>query len=138
MEIFEGIIEVRSSAGDNHLGGEDFNQVLIEDFYAAKGFSLGPRYREKSVLHERVREQAERARRELTKQSSATMTVTWQEQQVEHSIDTERFEKLCEPLLTLSVLQIGGLLFMSGVALSMGVCLYNDWRAAREGDPSLA
>jgi hypothetical protein len=38
----------------------------------------------------------------------------------------------------LSVLQIGGLLFMSGVALSMGVCLYNDWRAAREGDSSLA
>jgi hypothetical protein len=38
----------------------------------------------------------------------------------------------------LSVLQIGGILFMSGVALSMGVCLYNDWRAAREGDSSLA
>jgi molecular chaperone HscC len=100
VEIFEGIIEVRSSAGDNRLGGEDFNQVLIEDFYAALGASLGPRHRENSALHERVREQAERARRELTKQPAATMTVTWQEQQLEHSFDTERFEKLCEPLLT--------------------------------------
>ena len=34
VEIFDGIIEVRSSAGDNHLGGEDFNKLLIDDFYA--------------------------------------------------------------------------------------------------------
>ena len=30
VEIFDGIIEVRASAGDNRLGGEDFNQVLID------------------------------------------------------------------------------------------------------------
>jgi molecular chaperone HscC len=100
VEIFEGIIEVRSSAGDNHLGGEDFNQVLVEDFYAALGSTLGPRFRDKQVLQERVREQAERARRELTRQPVGKMTVTWQERQLEHSIDAERFEKLCEPLLT--------------------------------------
>jgi molecular chaperone HscC len=99
VEIFEGIIEVRSSAGDNHLGGEDFNQVLVEDFYAALGASLGPRFREKPSLQERVREQAERARRELTRQPVALMTVTWQDRQLEHPVDTERFEKLCEPLL---------------------------------------
>jgi hypothetical protein len=37
-----------------------------------------------------------------------------------------------------SILQLGGLCFMAGVALSMGVCIYNDWRASREGDPSPA
>jgi hypothetical protein len=37
-----------------------------------------------------------------------------------------------------SILQWGGLCFMGGVALSMGVCIYNDWRASREGDPSPA
>ena len=99
VETFEGIIEVRSSAGDNHLGGEDFNQVLVEDFYAANGSALGPRLRDKAAMQERVREQAERARRELTRQPVATMTVTWQDRQLQHSIDTERFEKLCEPLL---------------------------------------
>jgi molecular chaperone HscC len=99
VEIFEGIIEVRSSAGDNHLGGEDFNEMLIEEFYSARAASLGPRFREKSALHERVREQAERVRRELTKQHQATMTVTWQEQQIEHTVEAEHFEKLCEPLL---------------------------------------
>jgi hypothetical protein len=37
-----------------------------------------------------------------------------------------------------SILQLGGLCFMAGVALSMGVCIYNDWRASREGTPSPA
>ena len=37
-----------------------------------------------------------------------------------------------------SILQLGGILFMAGVALSMGVCFYNDWKASREGDPSPA
>jgi molecular chaperone HscC len=100
VEIFEGIIEVRASAGDNHLGGEDFNQVLIDDFYTALGSDLGPRPRDKAALHERIREQAERARRELTRQPSATMTVTWNDRQFEHSVDTDRFEQLCSPLIT--------------------------------------
>jgi hypothetical protein len=37
-----------------------------------------------------------------------------------------------------AILQLGGACFMGGVALSMGVCLYNDWRASREADPSPA
>jgi hypothetical protein len=37
-----------------------------------------------------------------------------------------------------AILQLGGACFMGGVALSMGACLYNDWRASREADPSPA
>jgi hypothetical protein len=37
-----------------------------------------------------------------------------------------------------SILRLGGMFFMAGVALSMGVCFYNGWRASRAGDPSLA
>ena len=37
-----------------------------------------------------------------------------------------------------SILQLGGLCFMGGVALSMGVCIYNDWKASSEADPSPA
>ncbi len=31
LEIFEGVIEVRATTGDNQLGGEDFNEILIDD-----------------------------------------------------------------------------------------------------------
>ena len=35
LELFDGVIEVRASTGDNHLGGEDFNELLIDKFFAA-------------------------------------------------------------------------------------------------------
>jgi molecular chaperone HscC len=99
VEIFEGVIEVRASAGDNQLGGEDFNQLLMEDFYQAFRADLGARLRDQPALRERVREQAERARRTLSSQPAATMQVIWQERAFEHVIDAERFEKLSAPLL---------------------------------------
>lgn len=100
LEIFEGIIEVRASTGDNRLGGEDFNQLLIDDFlplvrerWSAHRRLVDP------VLLERVREQAERARRTLTNNSSATMTVSFEDQVFSKEISAEYFEQLCEPLL---------------------------------------
>jgi molecular chaperone HscC len=98
VEIFEGIIEVRASAGDNRLGGEDFNQVLMEDFFAAHREAL-KQGRDQEGLRQRVRDQAERARRELTSQPAGTMRVVWQEREFEHTVSAERFEKLSEPLL---------------------------------------
>ncbi len=32
LELFEGVMEVRASAGDNFLGGEDFVTVLVDAF----------------------------------------------------------------------------------------------------------
>jgi molecular chaperone HscC len=92
LEIFEGVIEVRSSTGDNQLGGEDFNQVLIGDFQSVLR-SDDP------VLAERVREQAERARRLLTTQPRALMSVSWENRLFEHEVTAERFETLCARLL---------------------------------------
>src|SRR5580704_2280365 len=86
VEIFEGIIEVRSSAGDNHLGGEDFNQLLMEDFYQAFRADFGARLKDQPALRERVREQAERARRTLSSAPSAAMQVIWQERAFDHVI----------------------------------------------------
>jgi molecular chaperone HscC len=99
LEIFEGIIEVRATTGDNHLGGEDFNALLIDDFFAQHAAALGRHPRQNPVLVERVREQAERARRALTSQPRATMTLTWEDKVIPHEIDADRFEQLCEPLL---------------------------------------
>jgi molecular chaperone HscC len=100
LEIFEGVIEVRSSTGDNQLGGEDFNQVLIDDFKSSLHGSIGGgrKITDQGFL-ERVREQAERARRQLSTQPSAVMSVAWQERIVQHEVTAERFETLCGGLL---------------------------------------
>ena len=100
LDIFDGVIEVRSSTGDNRLGGDDFNQVLVDDFFAVLRETFGNRRQiADPVLTERVREQAERARRLLSTQDSAVMSVVWLDREVKHEVTTERFESLCVPLM---------------------------------------
>lgn len=40
LELFEGVMEVKSIAGDNFLGGEDFNKVLVEYFIEKNDLDL--------------------------------------------------------------------------------------------------
>ena len=71
IEIGEGVIEVLSTAGNNRLGGDDFDQKIVDyiirDFKAANGVDLSA---DKMAL-QRVKEAAEKAKKEL---STATTT----------------------------------------------------------------
>lgn len=102
LELFEGIIEVKSSTGDNRLGGEDFNAVLIDKFFRAHGSrqgALSATPDESSPLYQRVRDQAERCRRALSSQPQGSMQVVWEGRAFELQISAEEFEKAAEPLL---------------------------------------
>jgi molecular chaperone HscC len=100
LEIFEGIVEVRASTGDNFLGGEDFNELLVESMLKTFGREWKVSRREdQPALYQRLRACAERARRELTLQDSATMKVVWQEQEFAHPIHADELERLAEPLI---------------------------------------
>ena len=71
IEIGDGVIEVLSTAGNNRLGGDDFDQkitdYMLADFKAKEGVDLS---NDKMAL-QRLREAAEKAKKEL---SSATTT----------------------------------------------------------------
>jgi len=71
IEIGDGVIEVLSTAGDNRLGGDDFDQKIVDyivaDFRTANGVDLSA---DKMAL-QRVKEAAEKAKKEL---STATTT----------------------------------------------------------------
>ncbi len=71
IEIGDGVIEVLSTAGNNRLGGDDFDQKIVDyivaDFKAMNGVDLSV---DKMAL-QRVKEAAEKAKKEL---SSATTT----------------------------------------------------------------
>lgn len=71
IEIGDGVIEVLATAGNNRLGGDDFDQrvtdYLIAQFKATEGIDLGA---DKMAL-QRLKEAAEKAKKEL---SSATTT----------------------------------------------------------------
>ena len=71
IEIGDGVIEVLATAGDNKLGGDDFDnaitQYMLEEFKKAEGVDLST---DKMAL-QRLKEAAEKAKKEL---SSATTT----------------------------------------------------------------
>ena len=71
IEIGDGVIEVLATSGDNHLGGDDFDErltgYLVDEFRRTEKFDLT---RDQAAML-RVREAAEKAKRELSSQMSA-------------------------------------------------------------------
>ncbi|WP_395644859.1 Hsp70 family protein [Terricaulis sp.] len=99
LEIFEGVIEVRASAGDTRLGGEDFNDVLIGMAGRRFGEPIRTLSRSNDVLYQRCREAAERTRRALTGADSASFSFQWQDKPYAFDVDVQTFEQECVPLL---------------------------------------
>ncbi len=66
IEIGDNIIEVLSTAGDNRLGGDDFDERLVE--FIVKEFQKAHRVKieKDAAAMQRVREEAERAKKELS------------------------------------------------------------------------
>ncbi|MBZ0290936.1 MAG: molecular chaperone DnaK, partial [Anaerolineae bacterium] len=66
LEVGDGVVEVKSTSGDTHLGGDDWDQVIVdwiaEDFKADTGIDL----REDRQALQRLREAAEKAKIELS------------------------------------------------------------------------
>jgi molecular chaperone DnaK len=75
LEIGEGVFEVLATAGDNHLGGDDFDKAivdwLLERFQAGSGVDLS---REPFAL-QRLYEAAERAKKELSSAAKTTISL---------------------------------------------------------------
>jgi molecular chaperone HscC len=99
LEIFEGVIEVRASTGDNRLGGEDFNDLMIEALRERYGRDWRGEDREDPVLVQRLRVAAERARRTLTTEERTTMSVLWRDQVYERELTADEFETRAAGLL---------------------------------------
>jgi molecular chaperone HscC len=99
LEIFEGVIEVRASTGDNRLGGEDFNELLIARMRELHGKAWGTRGRQDEGLYQKLREQAERARRALSGASEAEMRAVWRGEAYGMTVGAAEFEEMAAPLI---------------------------------------
>lgn len=66
LEIGDGAVEVLATSGNNHLGGDDFDQILIDyianDFKSAEGVDL----KQDEMSLQRLKEAAEKAKKELS------------------------------------------------------------------------
>ena len=99
VEIFDGVIEVRASAGDNRLGGEDFNAVLVK--LARTRLNPADLLGEEApeAFGEVMRAAAERTRRALTDNDTASFSVVWDGRAFETEITAAQFEEASADLL---------------------------------------
>ncbi|MEU8825965.1 molecular chaperone DnaK [Streptomyces sp. NPDC048636] len=77
LEIGDGVVEVKATNGDNHLGGDDWDQrvvdYLVKQFNNGHGVDLG---KDKMAL-QRLREAAEKAKIELSSSSETTINLPY-------------------------------------------------------------
>ena len=77
LEIGEGVVEVKATNGDNHLGGDDWDERiiswLVDKFRSSKGIDLT---KDKMAM-QRLREAAEKAKIELSSQNTTTINLPY-------------------------------------------------------------
>lgn len=105
LELGDGVFEVKSTNGDTHLGGDDFDHVIIEwlanEFASENG---GMDLKKDPMALQRLKEAAEKAKIELSNQSSAEINlpyITAVDGMPKHLVKTlsrAKFEALCDDL----------------------------------------
>lgn len=97
LDMFEGVMEVRASAGDNFLGGEDFVGCVIDRFFEQTGAPA--KLKGDMAFMQRLTAQTEAAKRALSEKPTATIQVFQDDQTYALELDEPTFEQICMPLL---------------------------------------
>ena len=109
LELGDGVFEVKSTNGDTHLGGDDFDHVIIdwlaEEFKAEEGIDL----REDPMALQRLKEAAEKAKIELSSTTSSEinlpyiMPVNGVPKHLVKTLTRAKFEQLADRLIQATV-----------------------------------
>lgn len=99
VEMFDGIVEVRASAGDNRLGGDDFDAALAAH--------MRPRIDPDNGLERLAADRrtallkiaAERARKRLSEAEDTEFELVWDERRFAAPVTAAEFDAVAEPLL---------------------------------------
>src|SRR3954470_5071438 len=77
LEIGEGVIEVKATSGDNHLGGDDWDQRVVDHLVTQFKNSNGVDLSKDKMAVQRLREAAEKAKIELTSSTETTVNLPY-------------------------------------------------------------
>ena len=105
LELGDGVFEVKSTNGDTHLGGDDFDYVLID--YMAEAFKAehGIDLRQDPMALQRLKEAAEKAKVELSSSASTEINLPYIvpvngiPQHLVMTLTRAKFEQLCDHLI---------------------------------------
>jgi molecular chaperone DnaK len=125
LEIGEGVIEVKATSGDNHLGGDDWDQRiidwLVDKFKAAHGIDLT---KDKMAM-QRLREAAEKAKIELSSSQQTSINLPYITQDAEknplfldESLSRAEFQKITADLLERTKTPFQNVIKDAGISVS--------------------
>jgi molecular chaperone DnaK len=105
LEVADGVFRVISTNGDTHLGGDDFDQALInhvaDQFQREQGIDL----RKDAMAMQRLQEACEKAKKELSTAQSTDVNLPFitadasGPKHLQMTITRAEFEKMCDPLI---------------------------------------
>lgn len=105
LELGDGIFEVKATSGDNRLGGDDFDQVVIDylaaEFKKEHGIDLS---KDKAAV-QRLKDAAEKAKKELSSVLTTTISLPFitvvdgVPQHLEVNLSRAKFEEISAPLV---------------------------------------
>jgi molecular chaperone DnaK len=125
LEIGDGVVEVKATAGDNHLGGDDWDQALVDYLVQTFGSKNGIDLTKDKMAMQRIREAAEKAKIELSSSQQAAINLPYITVDAEknplfmdETITRAQFQQLTADLLDRCKKPFQQVLKDSGIAIS--------------------
>jgi molecular chaperone DnaK len=124
LEIGDGVIEVKATSGDNHLGGDDWDQAIVEWLVNRFKSSTGVDLTKDKMAMPRIREAAERAKIELSSSSSTAINLPYITVQdgnpvfLDETLTRAEFEKITSPLLERTKAPFNNVIKDAGIKLA--------------------
>ena len=94
LEIGDGVVEVKATNGDNNLGGDDWDQALVDHLVKTFGSANGIDLTKDKMAMQRIREAAEKAKIELSSSQSATINLPY------ITVDSEKNPLFLDEIIT--------------------------------------
>jgi len=105
LELGDGVFEVKSTNGDTHLGGEDFDNIIVnflcDEFKKESGVDV----RDDAAAMQRIKDEAEKAKKELSTTTSTDINLPFLTadadgpKHFEYTLTRAKLEELVKPLL---------------------------------------
>lgn len=105
LELGDGVFEVKSTNGDTHLGGEDFDNVIVNYFIDEFKKSDGIDLRKDNAAMQRLKDEAEKAKKELSSTTETEINIPFitadadGPKHFEIKLSRAKLEELVAPLL---------------------------------------
>ncbi len=105
LELGDGVFEVKATNGDTHLGGEDFDNIIVnylcDEFKKESGVDI----KGDAAAMQRIKDEAEKAKKELSSTTSTEINLPFLTadadgpKHFDHTLTRAKLEELVEPLL---------------------------------------